>query len=78
MLLATYLEQPALHCPLSFITCRRLRRNLCLIVVKVPGYRPRGPGFDSRLYKILCVVVGLEQDPLRLVRINEGYLQEKK
>jgi hypothetical protein len=26
--------------------------RLCGIVVRVPGYRSRGPGFDSRCYQI--------------------------
>jgi hypothetical protein len=28
------------------------RGRLCGLVVRVPGYRSRGPGFDSRLYQI--------------------------
>jgi hypothetical protein len=39
--------------------------------------RPRGPGFDSRRYQIFCVAVGLERDPLSLVRINEDLLERK-
>jgi hypothetical protein len=27
-------------------------RRLCGLVFRVPGYRSRGPGFDSRLYQI--------------------------
>jgi hypothetical protein len=27
--------------------------RLCGLVVRVPGYRSRGPGFDSRSYQIL-------------------------
>jgi hypothetical protein len=26
--------------------------SLCGLVVRVPGYRSRGPGFDSRHYQI--------------------------
>jgi hypothetical protein len=33
-----------------YIRCRSDR--LCGIVVRVPGCRPRGPGFDSRRYQI--------------------------
>jgi hypothetical protein len=40
------------------------------------GYRSRGLGFDSRRYQIFWEVVGLEQGPLRLVRITEKYLKE--
>jgi hypothetical protein len=45
--------------------------RLCDLVVLVPGYRSRGPGFDSRLYQIFWKVVGLERGPLSLVRITE-------
>jgi hypothetical protein len=39
-------------------------------VVRVPGYRSRGPGFDSRRYE----VVGLERGPLSLVSTTEKLL----
>jgi hypothetical protein len=42
-------------------------------VVRIPDYRSRGPGFDSRQYQIF-LVVGLEQDPLSLVSTSEGLL----
>jgi hypothetical protein len=38
-------------------------------VVRVPGYRSRCPGFDSRRYQIFWVV-GLERGPLSLVSIT--------
>jgi hypothetical protein len=34
---------------------------LCGLVVRVPGYRSRGPGFNSRRYQIFWEVVGLER-----------------
>jgi hypothetical protein len=34
------------------------------LVVTVPGYKPRGLGFDSRRYQIFCVPMGLERGPL--------------
>jgi hypothetical protein len=37
---------------------------LCGLVVRVPGYRPRGPGFDFWSYQIFRVAVGLERGPL--------------
>jgi hypothetical protein len=46
-------------------------------VVRVPGYRSRGPGFDYRCYQIFCEVVGLERGPLSLVRITEELLDWK-
>jgi hypothetical protein len=46
-------------------------------VVRVPGSKPRGPGFDSRRYQIFCVAVGLELGPLSLVRIIEELLERK-
>jgi hypothetical protein len=47
------------------------------LVVRVPGSRHRGPGFDSRRYRILRVAVGLEEIPLNLVKISEE-LSERK
>jgi hypothetical protein len=49
--------------------------RLCGLVVRVPGYRSRGPGFDSRHYQIFRGVVGLEWRPLGLVRIIEELLE---
>jgi hypothetical protein len=43
--------------------------RLCGLVVRVSGYRYRGPVFDSRRYQIFWVVVGLEQGPLSLVSL---------
>ena len=52
--------------------------RLCGLVVRVSGYRYRGPGFDPRLYQIFWVVVGLERGPLSLVRSVEELLEWKK
>ena len=49
--------------------------RLCGLVVRVSGYRYRGPGFDSRRYQIFWVVVGLERGPLSLVRSIEELLE---
>jgi hypothetical protein len=51
--------------------------RLCCLVVRVSGYRCRGPGFDSRRYQIFWEVVGLERGPLSLVRIIEELLKGK-
>jgi hypothetical protein len=42
--------------------------RLCRLVVRVPG-------FDSRRYQIFSEVVGLQRDPLSLLRIIEELLQ---
>jgi hypothetical protein len=46
-------------------------------MVRVPGYRSRGSGFDSRSYQIFWEVVGLERGPLSLVRIIEELLERR-
>jgi len=48
------------------------------LVVRVSGYRYRGPGFDPRRYQIFWVVVGLERGPLSHVRSIEELLEWKK
>jgi hypothetical protein len=48
-----------------------------ILEFRVLSYRPRGPGFDSRLYQIFCVAVGLERDPHSPVRITEEILELK-
>jgi hypothetical protein len=49
--------------------------RLCGLVVRVPGYKRRGPGFDYRRYQIFCIAVGLEWGLLSLMRMR-SYLQE--
>jgi hypothetical protein len=44
--------------------------RLCVLVVRVSGYRSRDPGFDSRRYQIFWVV-DLERGPLSLVSTIE-------
>jgi hypothetical protein len=51
----------------DIVTCDRL----CGLMVRVPAYRSRGPGFDSRRYQIFREAVSLERGPLNLVRITE-------
>jgi hypothetical protein len=50
--------------------------RLCVLVVRVPGYRFRGPVFDFRPYQIFWVVC-LEQGPLSLVSTTEQLLGRK-
>jgi hypothetical protein len=57
----------------SFIA---LNDRLCDLVVRVPGYRSRDPGFVSRRYQILWELVSLERGPLSLVRIIEELLKK--
>ena len=55
--------------------------RLCGLVVRVSGYRYRGPGFEPRRYQLFWVVVGLERGPLSLVslmRSIEELLECKK
>ena len=52
--------------------------RLCGLVVRVSGYRYRGPGFDPRRYQIFWAVVGLERGPLSLVRSIAELLEWKK
>ena len=52
--------------------------RLCGLVVRVSGYRYRGPGFDPRRHQIFWVVVGLERGSLSLVRSSEELLEWKK
>jgi hypothetical protein len=49
--------------------------RLCGLVIRVPDYRPRDPGFDFRRYQIFWEVVGLERGPLSLLRIIEELLE---
>jgi hypothetical protein len=58
-------------------TKSRTEDRLCGLVVRVTGYRSRGPGFDSQRYQISFEVVVLERDSLSLVRITEELLEWK-
>jgi hypothetical protein len=48
--------------------------RLCGLVNRVPGYRSRGPRFDSRRFQIFWEVDGLERGPLSLVSTIEELL----
>ena len=58
--------------------CVVAEHRLCGLVVRVSGYRYRGPGFDPRRYQLFWVVSGLERGPLSLVRSNWGATWIKK
>jgi hypothetical protein len=51
--------------------------RLCGLMVRVPAYRSRDSGFDSRRYHIFLEAVGLELGPLSLVRITEELFEWK-
>jgi hypothetical protein len=51
---------------------------LCVLVVRVPGYRSRGLGFVFWHYQIFREVVGLERGPLSLVSTIEELPERKK
>jgi hypothetical protein len=51
--------------------------RLCGLVVRVPGCRSRGSGFDSRRYQIFREVMGLERGSLSLMRVNEELLERE-
>jgi hypothetical protein len=50
--------------------------RLCGLVVRVYGYRSRGPGFDFRPYQIFWQVGSLERGPLSLVITTEELLEK--
>jgi hypothetical protein len=51
--------------------------RFCDLVVRVRGYRSRGPGFDSQRYQIFWKVVGVERGSLSLVLIIVELLEWK-
>jgi hypothetical protein len=70
----------------SMVRCKNYGRTLilvvcsvklCGLVVRVPGYRSRGLGFDFPHYHIFWEVVGLERGSLSLVSTTEELLERK-
>jgi hypothetical protein len=59
------------------ISISKAKDLLCGLVVRVPGYRSRGPGFDSRRYQVFLEVVGLKRGPLSLVNTIAELLERK-
>jgi hypothetical protein len=48
--------------------------RLCGLVIRVSGYRSRGPGLNSRRFQIFWEAAGLERGPLSFVRAIEELL----
>jgi hypothetical protein len=53
------------------------RSRLCGLVIRVPGYRFRGPGSIPGVTNFSEIVVGLERGPLNLVSTIEELLERK-
>jgi hypothetical protein len=51
--------------------------RFCGLVIRVPGYRSRGPEYDCRRYQIFWEVVCLERGPLSLLSTIEELLERK-
>jgi hypothetical protein len=61
----------------TFCSMRWWGDLLYSLVVRVPGYRSRGFGFDSRRYQIFWEVVGLERGRLSFMSTTEELLGRK-
>jgi hypothetical protein len=61
----------------EFLRYYMVSDRLCSLLIRVPGYRSRCPGFDSRHYQIFWQAVGLERGPLSLTSMTEGLLGRK-
>ena len=70
-------KQKGIHYKGHIKLCINYWDRLCGLVVRVSGYRYRGPGFDPRRYQFFWVVMGLEWGPLSLVRSSEELLEWK-
>jgi hypothetical protein len=68
-----YLDVQKSSCKICRIIMRHsvchcaVKDRLCGLVVRVPGIKSRGIGFDSRRYQIFWEVMGLERGQLSLV-----------
>jgi hypothetical protein len=72
-----FVERYMATSPLIILIYTEFLDRLCGLVVRVPGYRSRGPGLDSQLYQIFWEAVRLKRGPLSLVRITEELLERK-
>jgi hypothetical protein len=68
-------QHPSVSCSSSSFPHSIYR--LCGLVVRVSGYRSRGPEFDSRPYQIFWKVGGLERGALSLVITTEELLEKR-
>jgi hypothetical protein len=73
LLCSIFVSRQSTKVPIINISCKGdgYYDRLCGLVVRVPGYRRQGPGFDSLRYQIFREVVGLERNPLSLVSTIE-------
>jgi hypothetical protein len=58
----------------TFIFINPVKDRICGLLVRLPAYRFRSPGFASRHDQIFREVVGLERGPLSLVSVTEELL----
>jgi hypothetical protein len=63
---------------LGIKVCILLFDYLCGLMVRVPGYRSRGPGSIPSTIRFSEKVVGLDRGPLSLVTTTEELLERKK
>jgi hypothetical protein len=61
----------------DFYACLLYFDRRCGLMVRVPGYRPRGPGSIPSATRFFWAVVGLEQGPLSLVITVEELIDRK-
>jgi hypothetical protein len=59
----------------SLLIIGQTYNRLCALLIRVNGYRPRGPKFDSWHYQIFWEVLGLEWGSLNLVSTTEELLR---
>jgi hypothetical protein len=69
----SHTAEPLLSPP-SYVSDCCICDRLCGLVVRVSGYRSRGPGFGSLRFQIFWEEAGLERGPLSLVRTTEELL----
>jgi hypothetical protein len=71
-IIAVYSKNRAKHIN---ILCEQKADRLCGLVVRVPGYRFRGPGSIPGTTSFFWEVVGLERGPISLVMVFEELFQ---